>query len=96
MRSCLLRTEAPGHRLRQDVLATDFRFGMNRQAMCTLPLQRISNLAMLGARFMCEPGFKVRNYLGGGFGVWSCVGDQRQSDKVLILLEGYATRVTER
>ncbi|MBL9181093.1 MAG: WYL domain-containing protein [Verrucomicrobiaceae bacterium] len=68
-------------------------FDPARGAMRTFALQRISNLTMLKTKFTREAGFNARDHLGGGFGVWSYAGDQRQSYEVHIRFEGYAARV---
>jgi predicted DNA-binding transcriptional regulator YafY len=64
-----------------------------RRAMRTFALQRISNLEVLRTKFVRDAGFNARDYLGGGFGVWSYAGDQRRRHEVHIRFEGYAARV---
>ncbi|WP_395746051.1 helix-turn-helix transcriptional regulator [Prosthecobacter sp.] len=68
-------------------------FDLERGAMRTFALQRITHLTMLKSKFTREVGFNARDHLGGGFGVWSYTGDQRRKHEVLIRFEGYAARV---
>jgi predicted DNA-binding transcriptional regulator YafY len=64
-----------------------------RKAVRTFALQRITNLSMLGTKFVRDPRFNARDHLGGGFGVWSYAGEEKQTHEVHIRFEGYAARV---
>lgn len=68
-------------------------FDPARKAMRTFALQRISKLKVHKAQFTRQPGFDARDHLGGGFGVWSYDGVQRNKHPVQIRLEGYAARI---
>lgn len=63
----------------------------------TFALQRMQDPEMLEARFDRDDEFDVKDYLAGGFGVWSYEEDGGPLQDICILLEGYAARyVAER
>ena len=64
-----------------------------RQGMRTFALQRITNLLVLKSKFERDRSFNARDFLGGGFGVWSYEGKNKPSHEVSIRFEGYAARV---
>ncbi len=68
-------------------------YDLARKAVRTFALQRITNLSMLKTKFVRDPRFNARDHLGGGFGVWSYAGEEKQTHEVHIRFEGYAARV---
>ncbi len=68
-------------------------FDPAREAMRTFALQRITNLEIHKAKFTRQAGFNARDYLGGGFGVWSYASERRNKHEVHIRFEDYAARV---
>ena len=64
-----------------------------REGMRTFALQRISNLEVTRARFTRDTTFDARNYLQGGFGVWSYDNGKSPAKRIAIRFEDYAARV---
>lgn len=64
-----------------------------RRGMRTFALQRIAHLRVLKSKFERDPRFNARDYLAGGFGVWSYNEKHEGTHKVRIRFEGYAARV---
>lgn len=67
-----------------------------RGALRKFALQRMSGLKRLKSRFVRDPSFNIRDYLGSGFGVWSYPEDAPRFE-VCIRFTGWAARyVAER
>lgn len=64
-----------------------------RKGVRTFALQRIRGLKVKKKTFLRDPEFNARDYLGGGFGVWSYGDGSGPRHQVRIRLEGYAARV---
>lgn len=64
-----------------------------RKAMRTFALQRLTKLQVLKSKFERNPRFNARDYLGGGFGVWSYDEKTNHAHEVSIRFEGYAARI---
>lgn len=66
---------------------------VQRRALRTFALQRLSNLEVLKVRFERPKDFNARDQLGGSFGVWNDEAQNRKRHGVKIRFEGYAARV---
>lgn len=67
-----------------------------RGALRKFALQRMGGMELLKTRFVRDPGFNMRDYLGSGFGVWSYAADAPRFE-VCIRFTGWAARyVAER
>ena len=68
-------------------------FDPARNGIRTFALQRIANLKVGKAKFTRAADFNARDYLGGGFGVWSYDEKDAAVHEVRILFKDYAARV---
>lgn len=66
---------------------------IQRRALRTFALQRITNLVELKLRFERPKEFDARDHLGGSFGVWNYEGGSPGRYEVKIRFEGFAARV---
>lgn len=70
-----------------------FGFDLDRGAVRTFALPRITNLQVTATPFERPADFTLRNHLGGSFGVWNYPEDESGDQEVRIVFRGYAARV---
>lgn len=70
---------------------------VDREEKRTFALQRMAEMEILENRFDRDDDFDMKEYLAGGFGVWSYEENGAELREICIRLEGYAARyVAER
>jgi len=70
-----------------------FGFDLDRKAVRTFALPRISELKITGVHFERPSDFSLRKHLGGSFGVWNYTATNGEDHDVRVVFRGYAARV---
>jgi len=70
-----------------------FGFDLDRGAVRTFALPRISDLEVTTTEFERPADFNLRNHLGGSFGVWNYPEAESGDQDVRVVFRGYAARV---
>ena len=66
---------------------------LNRKALRTFALQRITGLEVTRCKFQMPKDFDIRKYLSSSFGVWAYAGSDEQPQEIRVRFEGYAARI---
>lgn len=70
-----------------------FGFDLDRGAVRSFALPRITDLEVTTTPFERPADFSLRHHLGGSFGVWNYPEDEAGDQDVRVVFRGYAARV---
>ena len=70
-----------------------FGFDLDRGAVRTFALPRITGLEVTTTPFERSADFSLRHHLGGSFGVWNYTEAESGDQEVVVVFRGYAARV---